>query len=288
MSKTIIITDTCSDLPVELTDKYDIEILADTFQIDGKYFVEGIDFSKENFYEILPATNDKIKDVYIPSAIFLDRYKNAATSGFDHVLVLLAGPETVPMHKSAREAKTLFEEQNPTSDLAIEIVDTGVYSMATGLLVLEAGKIASQNEDFDKLLKYIKESAEKMTILVDAFHIPKPANDPTKNWDKRINLKSYHPFPALKITQNHAEEVPIIKGDHSAFDQFYKHCVEALRKNKPDYAIGYASREKEARGLALLLEEELGYSPIAIYKLGAISSHTASKAALGICYKDEN
>lgn len=287
MSKTLIITDTCSDLPPELSDRYNIEILAVTFNIDGKYFVEGIDFSKEHFYEILPATNDKIKNVYIPAAVFLDRYKNASSCGYENVLVILAGPDTVPMHLSAKEAKDLYRTQNPTSDLRIDICDTGVYSMAAGFLVLEAGRMANEDTDIETIIRTVEEDAEKMTVFVDAFHVPKTSSDPTRKWDKRLHLKYYHPFPALLIRQNSVEELSIIKGDHSAFDQFYAYCVTALSKNKPAYAVGYASREKEARAFALLLTEELGYAPECIYKLGAISAHGASKAALGICFKED-
>ncbi len=287
MSKTMIITDTCSDLPVELTDKYDVEILADTFQIDGRYFVEGIDFSHENFYEILPTPQDKIKSVSIPAAVFLDRYKNAAACGFTHVLVILAGPSVIPMHVSAREAIELFKGQNPTADLVIEVVDTENYSMSAGMLVLEAAKLADEKADFADILEKVKADAKKMTLLVDAFHIPKSFTDPTKPWSKWLSLKNYHPFPTLKVTTEGAIELPIIKGDHSAFDQYLAYCVEALKQNKPDYAIGYATRVKEARALAMLIEEEVGYPPVALYKLGAISAYGASKAAIALCYKDE-
>lgn len=286
MSKTMIITDTCSDLSVDLVDKYDVEILAATFHIDGKYFVEGVDFSHENFYEILPTPHDKIKGFAIPAAVFLDRYKNAATCGFTHVLVILAGPDAMPMHISAREAAELFKEQNPTADLKIQVLDTGNYSMATGLLVLEAAKLADENMDFDELLENVTEDAKKMTLLVDAFHIPKSFTDPTKPWSKWLSLKSYHPFPTLKVTPEGASELPIIKGDHSAFDQYLAYCIEALRQNKPDYAIGYATRVNEARALAMLIEEAVGYPPVSLYKLGAISAYGASKAAIALCYKD--
>ncbi len=287
MSKTMIITDTCSDLSVDLVDKYDVEILAATFHIDGKHFVEGIDFTHENFYEILPTPQDKIKGVAIPAAVFLDRYKNAASCGFTHVMVILAGPSVIPMHVSAREAIELFKEQNPTADLVIEVVDTNTYSMAAGMLVLEAAKLADEGMEFDALLEKIQEDAKKMTLIVDAFHVPKSFTDPSKPWGKWVTLaKSYHPFPTLKVTTGGATELPIIKGDHSAFDQYLSYCVETLKQNKPDYAIGYATRVNEARALAMLIEEAVGYPPVSFYKLGAISAYGASKAAIALCYKD--
>ncbi len=287
MSKTMIIVDTCSDIPAELTEDYDMELLATTFNIDDRYFNEGIDFTKENFYEILPAPKGKIKSFYIPSAVYIDRYKNAATCGYENVIVFTIGTEEeVPMYAAANEAAELFKEQNPTSDLRIEVICIKNYSISAGLIALSAAKLANTGSDIDTIIKSINSDISRMTMLVDAFNVPPIYNDPTFKWRKWVSFSgSYHPFPALKICNGKAVELPIIKGDHSAFDQFYGYCKEALSAEKPEYAIGYASREKEARGLALLLEEELGYPPIALYKLGALSAYGASKASLVLCYK---
>ncbi|MCR4747437.1 MAG: DegV family protein [Clostridiales bacterium] len=286
MNKTMIITDTCCDLPAGLVDCYDVEILATTFNIDDKFFNEGIDFSCENFYEILPAPKGKIKSVSIPAAIYLDRFKNAQACGFNGVLVIMTGTAAFPMQRTVDEAIELYKTQNPTSDLRIEIIDTKSFSMCAGLLVIEAAKLAQEGMDIDEIASQINHSASQMTMLVDAFNIPLSFLDASRPWRKYIHFTgSYHPFPTLKINSETAMELPIIKGDHSAFDQFYAYCVESLRGTKPDYAIGYASRKKEARALALLLEEELGYAPVTLYKLGAISAYGASKAAITLCFK---
>ncbi|NLL63396.1 MAG: hypothetical protein GX241_04035 [Ruminococcaceae bacterium] len=288
MNKTMIITDTCSDLPLELTDNYDIEIIATTFNIDDKFFSEGVDFSIENFYEILPAPKDKISNFYIPAAVYVDRYKKAFQSGFNNVLVIMAGNEQFPMHKAAKEAIDLFFKQYPEANIKIEAFYANNFSMASGFLVLEAAKLAAEKMDFEKLLETLHESASKMTLFVDAFHVPFSYKEAGMSWVELIKYKTdYHPFPALALRDGEAHELIIKKGDHSAFDQFYAYCIEALtRAEKPDYAIGYASREKEALAMALLLEQELGYPPMTMYKLGALSVFGASKAALAVAFKD--
>ncbi len=287
MSKTMILVDTCCDIPAEFTENLDMELLATTFNIDDRYFNEGIDFTNENFYEILPAPKGKIKSFYIPSAVYIDRYKNAATCGFENVIVFTIGSdEDIPMIAAANEAADLFKEQNPTSDLRIEVIPVKNYSMAAGLIALEAAKLANDGADIDTILAEVKSSISRMTILVDAFNVPSTFMDPTFKSRRWVSFSgSYHPFPALKICSGKAVELPIIKGDHSAFDQFCDYCIEALSAEKPEYAIGYASRKWEARGLAHVLEEELGYPPITVYKLGAISAYGASKAALTVCFK---
>ena len=243
MSKTMIITDTCCDLPASLVDQYDVEILATAFNIDDRILYEGIDFSQENFYEILPAPKDKIKNISIPAAVYLDRFKNAAACGFENVIVIMTGDDSLPMHRTATEAIDLYKAQNPTSNLRIEIFNTENHSMATGLLVITAAKLAQDGHDIDEILATLASSKSKTTFITD------------KPDDSRL------------------------------FDDLYMCCAESLRADKPDFAIGYASRKIEARALAMLLEEELGYAPIALYKLGAISAYTLGKDAITFCFK---
>ena len=107
--------------------------------------------------------------------------------------------------------------------------------MAAGFLVIKAAKLAADGTDFDTIVEAVKSSKDNMTILVDAFNIPFSYNDPTKSWRKWISFGgSYHPYPALKITTKKADELQIVKGDHSAFDQFYTYCVSALSEKKPE------------------------------------------------------
>lgn len=286
MSKTMIITDTCCDLPTSLVADYDVEILATTFDIDDRFFNEGIDFTPENFYEILPAPKDKIKSVSIPAAVYLDRFKNAAACGFDSVLVIMTGGDAFPMSRTANEAVDLFKTQNPTADIRIEIINTKCYTMGAGFIVLEAAKLAADGASVDEIIEKTNESSRRMTLIIDAFNIPLSLQDSTRPWKKYVQFSgSYHPFPTLKVNCEKAVELPIIKGDHTSFDQLLGYCIESLRETKPDYAIGYASRVKEAKALAMLIEEELGYPPVVLYKLGAISAYTASKAAITLCYK---
>ena len=77
----------------------------------------------------------------------------------------------------------------------------------------------------------------------------------------------------------------IVTLHHTSFDQLLAYCVEAIRESGSDYALGYAARENEAKALAMLIEGQVGYPAVSVYKLGAISAYTASKAAITLCYK---
>ena len=53
MNNIKIICDSLSDVPKDILEKYDIEVVPLTVIVDGKEYKDGIDITKEEFYKIL-------------------------------------------------------------------------------------------------------------------------------------------------------------------------------------------------------------------------------------------
>lgn len=48
-----LVCDSLADLPKELIQKYDIEVVPLSVLFDGKEYIDGIDITKDEFYKIL-------------------------------------------------------------------------------------------------------------------------------------------------------------------------------------------------------------------------------------------
>lgn len=287
MSKILIITDTSCDIPVEFFEPYDIDIIPMIFTINGKPFCEGVDFSKENFYEILPK-RETITAFQIPAAVYIDRFRSAEKDGYSDIIVITSDSKISPMYSSAIEGRGMYFEQNPNSPMKIHLIDSVSYSMGTGLIVLEAAKLVKNGENIDVILSVIDDLTHSIQLIINSFNLRNMSTDAPLDWIRKIATGITHPFPTFSIVEGDAIELPIMKGDHTAFDQFLGYCRDALITNKPSYAVGYAMRAKEARAIALLLEEELGYPPVCTYELGAFSSYCSGRAAITLSFIGEN
>ena len=53
MSKIGFLTDSCSDIPQELADKYGIEVVGFPINLDGTEYMERKDFTNDQFYEMM-------------------------------------------------------------------------------------------------------------------------------------------------------------------------------------------------------------------------------------------
>ena len=53
MSKIGFLTDSCSDIPQELANKYGIEVVGFPINLDGKEYIERRDMTNNEFYEMM-------------------------------------------------------------------------------------------------------------------------------------------------------------------------------------------------------------------------------------------
>jgi fatty acid-binding protein DegV len=188
------------------------------------------------------------------------------------------------MYSSAIEGRGMFLEQNLNTKLNIHIIDTHTYSMGTGMIVLAAKKSIEQGKSVYETLSLIDDLVNRVEIMVNSFSIKNLPSDTALDWIKKFTSGIAHPFPTLQIVNSEAQELPIKKGDHTAFDQFFDYCIKALKGHDTEYYIGYTLREKEASALSMVLEKELGVPPQMIYKLGGFSSYCNGRAAITITY----
>ena len=159
--------------------------------------------------------------------------------------------------------------------------------MGTGLILLDAIKAANDGKSLDEIMSVIEDSKKGITILINSFSVRNLPTDNAFEWMKKALIEFDHPFPTFRIIDGTAEEIEIKKGNHTAFDQFYAYCLEALINEKPQYAVGYASRSKEARATALLLEEELGYPPVALFETGVFTTYVTGTAGILLVFRDK-
>ena len=286
MAKTLIISDTCSDLTGKATAGLDIEILSTSCRINSKRYSENIDFINKNFY-ILMDDRSQIESFKIRPSVYLERFTNAEKDGYKNVIVITIFSKLGSMYDSAVEAKEMYEKYNPDSKLQIEIIDSLSQSMGTGFLCLYAAKMAKKNKKLEEIVELCNEYKKNITLLVDSFMIKNRPTSSAFDWFEKAVQSMAKSYSSIIMKNGEIEELNIEKVDHTAFDQFYNNCLNEITDGDKKYAIGFAMREKEAKALSLLLENEVSAKPDFIYYEGAYTSYFNSRASIIVCICDK-
>ena len=75
MRKFAVLTDSACDIPAEMQKKYNIDILSFTITVDGKSYVERVDFTNEQYYDMLTKCTDIPKTSQITMMRFEEQFE---------------------------------------------------------------------------------------------------------------------------------------------------------------------------------------------------------------------
>lgn len=130
-----IVTDSTCDLPAYLTEQYEIEVIPSILVIEGREYVDGIDISREEFYQRLPALPTQPTTAAPSIGDFASRYDSLINSGCTHILSIHAAGALTAILDIARNASRDFDGK-------ITAIDSTSLSLGLGFQVLAAAEAA--------------------------------------------------------------------------------------------------------------------------------------------------
>lgn len=126
-----LVTDSNSQLPAELRERFDVRVVPLTIVLDGEDRVEGVDLDADEFYDRLAAGAEVSTAAPAPGR-FVETFAAAAGDGATGILAIHIGSNTSATVQSA----TLAARSSP---VPVEIVDTGTASFPIACCVWAAG-----------------------------------------------------------------------------------------------------------------------------------------------------
>lgn len=151
-----LITDSCCDLPLELVERFDLDIVNFTITISGKELIDdmGKTFDKTSFFNRLKE-GETASTSQINVHVYLEKFKKYVEEG-KPVIYLGFSSELSGSLNSARQAKQMLEEEYDDVDLTI--IDTRAASLGEGLLVYEAALEKEAGMSKEDLVKWVEDN----------------------------------------------------------------------------------------------------------------------------------
>lgn len=168
MNRTVIVTDSTSDIPPALAEQYGIEVVPLTLMFGEEAFRDNVDLTPEQFYERLPRS-PQLPTTSQPSPVeymnvyrrIQEQYPGSPILSF-HISSGLSGT-----YQSAVLAKSMLEEDGK----AITVVDSLSASYGFGFMVVEAARLAQQGQEPAAILEQVERlrQSRKLYFLVDTL-----------------------------------------------------------------------------------------------------------------------
>lgn len=163
MGKMRIVTDSTADLPEDIIKRYNITVVPLKVFFGQEVLLDGVEITPGRFFERQVA--GEISSTSQPSpAEFVDFYKPMADAGDEIISVHISGHLSGTV-QSANLARTMLKYDG------LEVVDSGVTSVALGLLVLNAARAVEAGRSKEQVLEMICSMKEEIEVyfMVDSL-----------------------------------------------------------------------------------------------------------------------
>ena len=171
MSKIRICVDTASDIDLKTAQKYDVQLLPMTITMNQKEYKEAYDFTKEEFYDLLPEGDEIPTTAQIPPFEFLDAIKGAYKDDVTDLIIVTINSKASSTNNSAQLARQMFYNDMPDCKMNITVVDSGAYSYCYGYPVLVAAKMAKEGKPCEIILNYLEDWFSRLEVYFTVFDL---------------------------------------------------------------------------------------------------------------------
>ena len=275
MSKYVVLTDSTCDLPEEAAKQHNIDIVCFKIALDGEGYTERVDFTPEQFCEMLKKASGLPTTAQITQFEFFDKFEEYDRQGVEQTLYISINAGSSDTNAAAHAAAAQFHEEHPDSRMEIFIVDSHAYSMAEGAGVIEAKQKLDAGETMESVVEYLNDKYAKMEILLTAYTLKVIRKSGRISAAAAIagDLLGIHPI----FTLNDGVSQVVKKGDKAVVSGMATTMASRMAQGTP-YYIGVSDHKYDEEYVEACTKK-VGYAPVGIFHLGcAVLSNTGAEA----------
>ncbi len=163
-------TDSTADIPQEVRERLDINVLPLSVVHEGREYVENVDITPEEFYVTLENCEKIPTSSQVTTQAYVDLYEKTFAAGYTDLIQISLNAKGSGTFQSGVIAKDLFFESHPEAagKFAIHNVDSETYSMLYGHSVIKAAEMARNGASVEEIIAKV----ERMVKAVRGVFVP--------------------------------------------------------------------------------------------------------------------
>ena len=270
MEKIKFLTDSACDLPQELADRYDIQIVPIPITIDGEGYYERVDFTPWEFYDRLASAKELPSTSHVTNVQFAQYYQEIYEAGYTDVIHVTINSKGSNMYQAANMAKEMFFEEHPQAKetFHIYIIDSLGYTFMYGQGLLEMGRMRQEGKSAKELVQWMENYVQRVVVYFAPYTLEYAKRSGRINCAAAFVGEVLGLRPIIRIHKGEMTIVEKVRGDRNVVLKIRDQYLAHGDKMAP-YTILHGKEEAPGKELATLLSQELGQEPQGIYPVGA-------------------
>jgi len=159
-----IVTDSTSDVPEEVARRLGIVILPMLVEVDGKTYRDGVDLTRQQFYDRLPGYAQFPRTAAASPEVFANAYRAARAANAEGVVSIHIARTVSGVYNAAELAASDVAREG----IAVRVVDSGSMTIGLGWQVMAAAEMAKDGASLDAIVTALEGIKPRVRILAMA------------------------------------------------------------------------------------------------------------------------
>ncbi len=262
--KIALVTDSTSDLPVELAAQHGIEVVPALVNIRGQSYADGVDITREEFYKKLPSLNPPPTTSAPSVGSFQERYEKVLKAGARHVISIHAANQLSGIFNAARLAAQEFGDR-------VNVIDSEQLSLGLGFQVLLAAEAAAKGALVNEVTSLVDGVRQRVRVAALLSTIEYVRRSGRVSWARAVIGSLLHLQPLIEL--RHGAVIRL--GQARTRTQGILRLTEALDSWGPPerLAVLHTNAESAARQLLEEVRSKVNTPPLVVNVTTAIGTH---------------
>lgn len=256
-----IVTDSTADLPQEIVDEFGIKVVPLYLLFGEETFRDGVDISKDEFFERLPKDPNHPTTTQPTPADFVKAYKELEDEADAIVSIHISDKLSGTCNSAIQGAKEVKK-------CPVTVIDSKSVAMALGLLVIKAAEMAKAGKSAEEIVAAVNSSIDNVHIFVlfDTLHYLAKGGRIGKAQALVGNILNFKPI----LTMDDGAFVPLTKmrSRKKGIDKIINYLTEC--SDIEDVAVINSTTPDEGKTLAEKVSAALPGKNVRNARLGAV------------------
>lgn len=289
MQKIKMITDSACDIPFDLAEEWDIDVLPIPITVDGKACFERVDFAFESFYEVLAKTSSIPATSHITSVAFCEKFREYYEQGYTDLIFVAINSLGSEMFNAAKMGREQLYDDCPEAKEAckIHIIDSKNYTMSYGMAVIRAAQMARKGAEVADILDYLEDYFDSAEIYFSVYALDYAKKSGRISAAAAFMGEMLGLRPIMSIIDGEIKIIEKVRGDKNVVPALVRYAKEKAVPGTP-YCVMQGVTKEEGGELTEMLEKTFGFEPYGRFQVGAAITINSGPKVVAVCITGKN
>jgi uncharacterized protein len=283
--KIALVTDSTCDLPQELMDHYQVNMLPININFGESHYLDKITIQPDQFYSLLDQQSEFPKTSQINEKAFTNLYSQLAAN-YDSVIAIHLTEKFSGTYFNSQKAATLVSRE---SNKPITVINSKNLSGGLALLVLRAAQAIEAGHSHDEIVAMVSAWVKDTHIFVSVKTLKYMVRGGRVSYVKGLIAKLLNVNPIVSMDENGASYIfGKTYSQQSNMEKVMLHLSSICKGREIwNYIVLHAQNEDAAAWYSQKMKDFTGKKPVAVVNISPVIGSNAGigTAAVALMFK---